>query len=74
MIAQRTSKQANTANFMSCMGFAPVTPLVFPIIYNDVPVIEIDEEYKAWKRENGLDQPLTEQQVNDIITYEMRCM
>jgi hypothetical protein len=31
----------------------------------------IDAEYEAWKRENDLDMPLTEEQINDIARYEL---
>jgi len=32
---------------------------------------EVDPEYEAWKRDMGLDVPLSAEQVNDIITCEL---
>lgn len=37
----------------------------------DTTDLIIDAEYDAWKRENDLDMPLTEEQINDIARYEL---
>lgn len=70
MIAQTLTTQ----NFLARVGLA--TPANFTPI-SLAPVASVDEEddfdreYQQWKREMGLDVPLTDQQVDDVIRYEL---
>ncbi|HEY5003432.1 MAG TPA: hypothetical protein VII61_09790 [Ktedonobacteraceae bacterium] len=63
-------------SFLEQKGFAPVSIALPPVVNTDpfVPVVLeiVDEEYEAWKREMGLDVPLTDQQVIEIARYELQ--
>lgn len=56
----------------------PATPTEMRRVFGSIPVavvarpaVEIDEEYEAWKREMGLDRPMTAQEIEEIARYEL---
>ncbi len=76
MVTRNTS---TTQNFLARVGlaapanFSPISPIVAaPVIESETEShAAIDEAYEAWKKEMGLDQPLTSQQIENIIRYEL---